>query len=58
MPKMDAAIMGCFHSIRERMKNRCKYAYKCPYFAPYSYTCEHQGGPYCGKYREYEKSET
>ena len=34
--------------------NKCKYHKTCPSYYKSSYTCNHGGGGYCGKYREYE----
>jgi hypothetical protein len=35
----------------------CKYiSQKCPNYSPDSHTCNHGGGPYCGKFREFEKN--
>lgn len=37
--------------------NKCKYARKCDLYTKTSYTCTHQGGEYCGRFREFESKE-
>lgn len=32
----------------------CKHAKECKLYDKTSYTCSHEGGRYCGKYRELE----
>ena len=34
--------------------NKCKYYKNCRDYRESSYTCNHGGGGYCGKYREQE----
>lgn len=41
----------------EDQRKDCKYiSQKCPNYSPDSHTCNHGGGPYCGKFREFEKN--
>ena len=35
-------------------RNYCKYHDQCKHFREASYTCTHEGGSYCGKFREFE----
>jgi|GEM_PF-5660590 len=43
----------------EEQRKDCKYiSQKCPNYSPDSYTCNHGGGDYCGKWRWYENRTT
>ena len=35
----------------------CEFAYTCPYYRRDSYTCNHKGGRYCGKWRQLKEQQ-
>jgi hypothetical protein len=36
---------------------KCEYSNKCEYYEESSYTCNDNGGEYCGKYRKLKEKE-
>lgn len=43
--------MGCLEALR----NYCEFTSECPLYREDSYTCNHGGGVYCGKYRWFKE---
>lgn len=40
------------------LKRSCKYKNECKHFRDTSYTCTHEGGPYCGKFRFFKQQKS